>query len=95
MNDRRSAPYYHRTRQTFEDKYRALENEIKRKNDTSDLLDTSQHPNDLSRSSIEQSVGFLLDVPRGLSFSFKVHSEWFATFQWQFQLEHRGKISMS
>lgn len=64
MNDRRSS-HHHHTRQTFEEKYRALENELKRKNDTIESLrnefnDTSHHQNDLSRSSIDQSVGVLL-----------------------------------
>jgi len=62
MSDRRSRHYqYHQTRPTFEEKYRALENEIKRKNDSidslkNDFIDTSQHQHDLSRSSIDQSV---------------------------------------
>jgi hypothetical protein len=33
MTDRRSS-HHHHTRQTFEEKYRTLENELKRKNDT-------------------------------------------------------------
>jgi len=65
MSDRRSFQHHHQhhhhTRPTFEEKYRALENELKRKNDTidslrNDFLDTSHHPNDLSRSSMDQSV---------------------------------------
>ncbi|CAF0879357.1 unnamed protein product [Rotaria sp. Silwood1] len=66
MSDRRSSHHHHHhhhhPRQTFEEKYRVLENELKRKNDTIDSLrnesiDTS-HQNDLSRSScapVEQS----------------------------------------
>jgi hypothetical protein len=39
MSDRRSSHHHHHhTRQTFEDKYRILENELKRKNDTIDSL---------------------------------------------------------
>jgi hypothetical protein len=63
MTDRRSSNHY-RTKQTFEEKYRALENELKRKNDTIDSLktefiDTSYHQNDLSHSSIvDQSVKY-------------------------------------
>jgi hypothetical protein len=66
MSERRSSHHHHnhhllQTRQSFEEKYRVLENELKRKNDTIDtlrneLIDTSQHQNDLSRSSIDQSV---------------------------------------
>ena len=60
MSDRRSS-HHHHPRQSFEDKYRALENEIKRKNETIDtlrneLIDTSQHQSDISRSSMDQSV---------------------------------------
>jgi hypothetical protein len=62
MSDRRSSNH-HRTRQTFEEKYRALENELKRKNDTinslkTEFIDTSYHQNDLSHSSIDQSVKY-------------------------------------
>ncbi len=61
MSDRRSSHHHHHPRQSFEDKYRALENEIKRKNETIDtlrneLIDTSQHQSDISRSSMDQSV---------------------------------------
>jgi hypothetical protein len=61
MSDRRSYHHHHNTRQTFEEKYRTLENELKRKNETIDSLrneyaDTSQHQHDLSRSFIDQSV---------------------------------------
>lgn len=63
MNDRRSSHHHHHhQRQTFEEKYRTLENELKKKNQTIELLrneynDTSQvQPHDLSRSSFEQSV---------------------------------------
>lgn len=72
MNDRRSSHHHHR--QTFEEKYRTLENELKKKNQTIELLrnefnDTSQQQqqHDLSRSSFEQSVShscsfsFILD----------------------------------
>jgi hypothetical protein len=60
MSDRRSSHHRH-PRTTFEEKFRALENELKRKNDTVDslkneLIDTSFHQNDLSRSSLDQSV---------------------------------------
>jgi hypothetical protein len=63
MSDRRSSNHHHRTRQTFEEKYRALENELKRKNDTinslkTEFIDTSYHQNDLSHSSIDQSVKY-------------------------------------
>lgn len=62
MSDRRSSHYRH-GRQTFEEKYRALENELKRKNDTidslkNDFIDTSYQQNDISRSSIDQSVKY-------------------------------------
>ncbi len=63
MSDRRSS-HHHHIRHSFEEKYRALENELKRKNETldslrNDYIDTSQHQNDLSRSSIDQSVIYL------------------------------------
>lgn len=62
MSDRRSSHHHHHhQRQSFEEKYRTLENELKRKNQAieslrNDFIDTSQHQNDLSRSSMEQSV---------------------------------------
>ena len=70
MNDRRSS---HHHRQTFEEKYRTLENELKKKNQTIDLLrnefnDTSQQQHDLSRSSFEQSVSQILFILSLLSF---------------------------
>ncbi|CAF0993242.1 unnamed protein product [Rotaria sordida] len=67
MSDRRSSHHHHHhhhhPRQTFEEKYRVLDDELKRKNNTIDSLrnesiDTS-HQNDLSRSSgvlAEQSL---------------------------------------
>jgi hypothetical protein len=64
MSDRRSSHHHHHIRHSFEEKYRALENELKRKNETldslrNDYIDTSQHQNDLSRSSIDQSVIYM------------------------------------
>ncbi|CAF3801044.1 unnamed protein product [Rotaria magnacalcarata] len=59
MSERRSSHHHHhhhhRPRQTFDEKYRVIENELKRKNDTidslrNDTIDIS-HPNDLSHSS--------------------------------------------
>ena len=83
MSDRRSS---HQHRQTFEEKYRALENELKRKNQAieslrNDFLDTSQHQNDLSRSAMEQSVS--CSCSRSLSNRIVVvRSQWFATFEY-------------
>ncbi|CAF3086689.1 unnamed protein product [Rotaria socialis] len=59
MSERRSSHHHHhhhhRPRQTFDEKYRVIENELKRKNDTidslrNDTIDIS-HQNDLSHSS--------------------------------------------